>query len=87
MSNEDRGSGEGLKRTNVANLYSLKSGWEKDVRFVYIGRKGRGHDGYFGNPFPLQPGEPRGATIERVRAYAEKRIEPSLRTRCEPATR
>lgn len=72
-----------MKRTNVVSIYSLNPGWEKDVRFVYIGRKGKGHDGYFGNPFALQPGEPRGATIERFREYAEKRIaeDPEYRSR------
>lgn len=41
---------------------------------VYIGRKGRGHDGYFGNPFRVPPGEARGATIEKFRLYFTKRI-------------
>ena len=35
----------------------------------YIGRAGRGEDGYFGNPFRLNPGESRGSTIERYRKY------------------
>jgi len=41
---------------------------------VYIGRAGRGQDGYFGNPFPLQNGESRGATIERYRKYFYNRL-------------
>lgn len=60
--------------TTVINLYRAPSGWAKDPQFVYVGRKGRGYDGYFGNPFPLEKGEPRGATIDRFRDYAEKRI-------------
>jgi hypothetical protein len=70
-------------QTNVANIRKLKAGWENDIRFVYIGRQGRGHDGYFGNPYPLQKGEPRGTTIQRFRDYATKRIaeDPEYRRR------
>jgi len=42
---------------------------------VYIGRAGRGEDGYFGNPFRLKAEESRGATIERYREWFERRIE------------
>ena len=41
---------------------------------VYIGRAGRGHDGYFGNPFRLGFGEPRGSTLERHKTYFLTRI-------------
>jgi hypothetical protein len=41
---------------------------------VYIGRAGRGEDGYFGNPFRLKPSETRGATIERYRTYFHDRL-------------
>jgi hypothetical protein len=41
---------------------------------VYIGRAGKGQDGYFGNPFRLNPGESSGATIERFEVYARGRI-------------
>ena len=53
--------------TKVVNLY-------KDKYDVYIGRAGKGQDGYFGNPFPLKAGEPRGATIERYKQYFDNRI-------------
>jgi hypothetical protein len=42
---------------------------------VYIGRAGHGSDGYFGNPFRLEAGEPRGATIERYRKWFHERLE------------
>lgn len=52
----------------VVNLF-------KEPYDVYIGRAGKGQDGYFGNPFPLKKGEDRGATIERYKAYFYNRIE------------
>ena len=54
------------RRTRVVNL-------RKDKYDVYIGRAGRGQDGYFGNPFPLGK-QPRGATIERYREYFLNRL-------------
>lgn len=42
---------------------------------VYIGRKGRGWSGYFGNPFRRSSNEPRGATIQKFRAYFLERVE------------
>jgi hypothetical protein len=42
---------------------------------VYIGRAGKGQDGYFGNPFRLRAGDERGATIERYRKYFHDRLE------------
>jgi len=41
---------------------------------VYIGRAGRGQDGYFGNPFILSSNEPRGASIEKYRTYFNERL-------------
>lgn len=49
-------------------------GWEVDPSFVYIGRSGKGHDGYFGNPLRLQAGAPRGSTLIKYRAYLEDRL-------------
>lgn len=36
--------------TRVINIRKAPANWEHDEEFVYIGRAGRGHDGYFGNP-------------------------------------
>jgi len=55
-------------KTKVVNIRS--EGFD-----VYIGRKGRGYDGYFGNPFPLRPMDLKGATIERYKRYFLERIE------------
>jgi hypothetical protein len=67
--------------TRVANIRDFPNGLAPN--HVYIGRAGRGHDGYFGNPFVLSRTESRGATIERFRAYAEHRIanDPTYRAR------
>lgn len=54
--------------TKVVNLY-------KEPYDVYIGRAGKGKDGYYCNPFPLLKGEPRGSTLEKFRQYFVKRIE------------
>jgi len=41
---------------------------------VYIGRAGRGNDGYFGNPFILSANEKRGSSIEKYRTYFYERM-------------
>ena len=53
-------------KTRVVNL-------RQEDYDVYIGRAGRGQDGYFGNPFPLGR-QSRGATIERYRGYFLNRL-------------
>jgi hypothetical protein len=40
---------------------------------VYIGRAGRGHDGYFGNPYNIMTGG-RKQAIEMYRAYFLRRL-------------
>ena len=42
---------------------------------VYIGRAGKGQDGYFGNPFRIKPGETRGSSLGKYRDYFYKRLE------------
>jgi hypothetical protein len=67
-------------KTTVVNI---RNGFPKDG--VYIGRAGRGHDGYFGNPYILGPGNPRGTTIERygLYFYSRMRQDPEFRERVE----
>ena len=50
---------------------------------VYIGRAGRGQDGYFGNPFALKADEARGSSLEKYRKYFNNRLEtdPEFRRR------
>ena len=57
--------------TTVVNIY-------KESYDVYIGRAGKGQDGYFGNPFILKPGEARGSTIERYRVYFINKINTDI---------
>lgn len=54
-------------QTIVVNL-------RKESYDQYIGRAGRGEDGYFGNPFVLKPGGDRGSTISKYREYFYKRL-------------
>lgn len=54
--------------TTVVNIHKRQ---EYDV---YIGRAGHGHDGYFGNPIPLD-GITREQCIEQYRIYFYNRIE------------
>lgn len=42
---------------------------------VYIGRAGKGMDGYFGNPFILLRGDERGSTLDKFETYARSRME------------
>lgn len=56
-----------MEKTTVVNIYF--SSYD-----IYIGRKGKGQDGYFGNPFVLTPQEARGATIERFKEYFYTRL-------------
>lgn len=57
------------KPTRVVNI---RRGHHYDV---YVGRAGRGEDGYFGNPFRIEPEQGRGATLGRFREYFEERLE------------
>lgn len=56
------------KVTTVVNLY-------KEKYDVYIGRPGKGMDGYFGNPFKLRKGEEPGSTLEKYKLYFHDRME------------
>lgn len=49
---------------------------------VYIGRAGHGHDGYFGNPFPIVLTR-RHETLDQYRAYFLDRIaaDPNFKAR------
>ncbi len=55
-------------QTVVVNIH-------KEPFDVYIGRRGRGQDGYFGNPFRIGPGISREDAVERFERYFTDRIE------------
>jgi len=42
---------------------------------IYIGRAGKGRDGYFGNPYRLIFEQNRGSTLTKYKEYFLKRIE------------
>lgn len=56
-----------MGRTRVVNI-------RKEAYDAYIGRAGHGMDGYFGNPFRLEPGMARGDTLDRYRKYFYHRL-------------
>ena len=63
------------KSTKVINIKNAPIGWKDNPEYVYIGRAGKGLDGYYGNPFILQAGERRGDTLDRYRAYVDRLVE------------
>lgn len=67
-------------KTRVVNLHH---GFPPGA--IYIGRPGKGHDGYFGNPIPLGTGDAydRGKVLFQYGRYLEERIanDPIFRAR------
>lgn len=63
-------------KPEVVNHYKVP-GWESDSQYVYIGRKGKGRDGYFGNPYTGEE------AIEKFLLYAYKKVgkDPEYRRR------
>lgn len=60
--------------TTVINIKNAPVDWKDDPQYVYIGRGGHGHEGYFGNPFPLKSGKKRGSTLDKYKVYLQRRI-------------
>ena len=54
--------------TKVINLY-------KELFDVYIGRSGRGQDGYFGNPFAINIDGNRDEVLLKFKIYFYERLE------------
>jgi len=63
-----KGNGNRTMQTIVVNIY-------KERFDVYIGRGGRGEDGYFGNPFRMENGTTREDAIQKFQKYFSERIE------------
>lgn len=57
-----------MKQTTVVNIKHTNN------YDVYIGRAGRGEDGYFGNPYRLNANESPGNTLLRYKLYFYKRL-------------
>jgi len=49
-------------------------GWESNPDFVYVGRKGKGLDGRFGNPFPLNFESERDLILQQYEDYLLQRL-------------
>jgi len=58
---------DGTKLTRIVNLF------DEDYD-VYIGRKGFGMDGYFGNPYRLNKDGPRHEIMMKYQKYFRKRL-------------
>lgn len=56
------------QQTRVVNLY-------KEPYDIYIGRSGKGLNGYFGNPIPLKSSESRASILTQYREYFYTRID------------
>lgn len=56
-----------MNQTKVVNIRNA----EYDV---YIGRAGKGEDGYFGNPYVLHIEQQRGSTLANYKKYFYERI-------------
>jgi hypothetical protein len=56
----------------VINMKDAPVGWERNSRYVYIGRKGYGHDGYWGNPYGKRE------TLDDYEKYLVKRLQTDL---------
>ena len=61
-------SERGSARTTVVNFD------RREAFDVYVGRPGRGYDGYFGNKFRIGPDGDRRAVIERFRIHFLERL-------------
>ena len=62
--------------TKVVNIY--KSPYD-----IYIGRAGKGQDGYFGNPFKILPKQTKGSTLTKYKEYFYNRLntDPEFKSR------
>jgi hypothetical protein len=61
--------------TIISHIRDVPETWLAEPGFVYVGRKGQGLDGYFGNPFERPKNASRGSTLEAFLTYARRRIE------------
>lgn len=61
--------------TKIINIKYAPFDWKTNPQYVYVGRAGKGQDGYFGNPFRLGDDEARGDTLERFREWTITRLE------------
>lgn len=72
----------------VVNIYKIPKDWKKDPSYVYIGRPGKGEEGYFGNPVEIEEGQEPGDTLPAYETYLYKRLaeDPKFRGRVRALT-
>lgn len=61
--------------TIVVNIHDLRSGWERDPRYIYCGRAGHGFDGRYGNRHVIGWCEDCRIRHSRADAIAAHRVE------------
>lgn len=59
----------------ATTVINIKSGAHYDV---YCGRAGHGHDGYYGNPFRLEPNQAKGTTLQYYKSYFYNKLEKDI---------
>ena len=60
--------------TDVVNIRSLTGSWKLESKYVYIGRTGKGMDGYFGNPFELKSEKDREEVYWKYVEWLKSRV-------------
>lgn len=60
--------------TFVQNIRHVPTDWKTNPQFVYIGRRGHGLDGPFGNPFPLHDERDRDAVLDQYREWLWRQL-------------
>lgn len=71
--------------TQVINVRHAPPKWQRNPRFVYVGRPGRGLDGEWGNPHALGNCPACGAWHDRAKAVAAHAAEVRGRFALDPA--
>ena len=71
--------------TKVIRIKQAPPGWQTDKQYVYIGRGGKGMNGYFGNPIIVgqrcdrcgQRHTSGGSTLDCYREYLKEKLQQS----------
>lgn len=60
--------------TKVIHIRNTPPKYKENPEYVYIGRAGKGEEGYFGNPFPLKDYNNRQECMNAFKAYFYDRL-------------
>jgi len=61
--------------TKVIHIKDTPPKYKENKDYVYIGRPGKGEEGYFGNPFSLKDYKNREECMEAFKGYFYKRLD------------